>query len=294
MSVKNWVTFIVLTLIWGSSFLWIKIAVQEIGPLTLVAFRLSFGTAGLFIFYLIQRPAIPREGKIWGTLAVLAFFNGALPWVLIAWAEQYIDSAVATVLNSTVPLFTIFIAHYFLHDDRMTVARLTGLMTGFLGVLLIVQRDAGGGGFFEFTSSKTFLGLGAVLLASLFYAISGVHARRNLRAVPPLIQAFIPLLMASVVMWIVFPLVERPVHWPAVQKTWISIIWLGLLSSGVAYLLFYHLLHAIGPTRASMVTYSIPLIGVSLGVIFLKERLDWLLVLGTALIVSGVWVVNRR
>jgi drug/metabolite transporter (DMT)-like permease len=290
MNAKQLLGFAALTVIWGASFLWIKLAVQEVGPLTVVTIRLAFALLALLGFLIARRPAVPRGARMWTVLFVQGLMSTALPWILITWAEQYIDSAVATVLNATVPMFTIVIAHIFLHDDRITSRRFLGLLVGFAGVLVLVHDDIstgfGGGGL-------VLLGNLAVLLSSAFYAISNVFARAKLRGVPSIVQAFYTMLMADAVMWIVTPVVEAPFTLPTLGLTWIAIAWLGVLGAGFSYLIFYYLLHTIGPTRISMVTYTIPVVGVTLGVVFLNERLDWSLVAGTVLIVSGVWGARR-
>ena len=137
MKLKDWLAFAALGLAWGSSFLWIKIAVQEIGPFTLVAFRLLFGILGLLLVVAISRPEWPKTRRQWLALVLLGITNTAVPFTLISWGEQYIDSAVAAILNSTVPLFTMVIAHFALSDDRLSAARLAGLLTGFAGVVIL-------------------------------------------------------------------------------------------------------------------------------------------------------------
>jgi drug/metabolite transporter (DMT)-like permease len=295
MNVKQWTGFLALTVIWGSSFLWIKVAVREVGPLTVVTIRLVFALLALVGFLVARKPGIPRGARMWGVLLLQGLMSTAVPWFLITWAEQYIDSAVATVLNATVPMFTIVIAHVFLHDDRITPRRFLGLMIGFVGVVILVHDDitpnAGAGG--RALVNLALLGNGAMLLASAFYAISNVYARAKLRGVPPIVQAFYTMLLADAVMWVVAPMVESPFTLPAENLTWLAIAWLGVLGAGFSYLIFYYLLHTIGPTRVSMVTYTIPVVGVALGVVFLHERLDWSLATGTVLIVSGVWWARR-
>ena len=290
MNAKQLLGFLALTVIWGSSFLWIKLAVREVGPLTVVTLRLVFALLALVGFLMARRPPVPRGARLWSILLAQGLMSTALPWILITWAEQYIDSAVATVLNATVPMFTIVIAHFFLHDDRMTSRRLLGLVVGFAGVLVLVHGDIptgfGGGGL-------VLLGNLAMLLSSAFYAVSNVYARAKLRGVPSIVQAFYTMLLADAVMWIVTPALEAPFTLPAQGLTWIAIAWLGVLGAGISYVIFYYLLHTIGPTRISTVTYTIPVVGVTLGVVFLNERLDWSLVLGTVLIVSGVWGARR-
>ena len=138
------------------------------------------------------------------------------------------------------------------------------------------------------------LGQGAMLLSSAFYAVSNVYARAKLKGVPTIVQAFYTMLLADAVMWMVTPAVERPFTLPVEGLTWVAIAWLGVLGAGVSYVIFYYLLHSIGPTRVAVVTYTLPVVGVTLGVLLLKEDLTWPLVVGSILIVSGVWGVNRR
>lgn len=290
MKYKDWLAFILLGLAWGSSFLWIKIAVQEIGPFTLVALRLLFGIIGLLAVVAYTRPQWPGSRRLWLVLAVLGLTNTAVPFVLISWGELHIDSAVAAVLNSTVPLFTMLIAHVFLSDDRITLPRIVGLLVGFAGVIVLLSRnlDLQGG------LSGGVLGQLAVLIAALFYAGSGVFARRNTRGLSPIIQALIPLIVADSAIWLAVPLTESPFTLPQLPLTWLAIAWLGLIGSCLAYLLYYYLLHSVGPTRATLVTYVFPLVGVALGVIFLNELLDWHLFLGGTMVVGSIAVVNLR
>lgn len=290
MKLKDWLAFVALGLAWGSSFLWIKIAVQEIGPFTLVALRLLFGVVGLLFVVAYNRPRWPRARRMWWVLVVLGLTNTAVPFVLISWGELFIDSAVAAVLNSTVPLFTMLIAHVFLSDDRITLPRIVGLLVGFGGVLVLLSRDLD----FQSGLSGSVLGQGAVLLAALFYAGSGVFARRNTQGLSPIVQALVPLVVADSAIWLAVPLTESPFTLPQLPLTWVAILWLGLVGSCIAYLLYYYLLHSVGPTRTTLVTYVFPLVGVALGVIFLNELLDWHLFVGGTMVVGSIAVVNLR
>jgi len=286
---RDWTLFWALGLIWGSSFLWIKIAVQEVDPFTLVGWRLLFGTLGMVVVILLRRPAFPEAGKTWLFLAALGVLNTALPFVLISWGEKSIDSAVASVLNSTVPLFTLVIAHLFLHDEPITARKAVGLLIGFGGVLALMARDLEPGSL-----RVGILGQAAVLVAAVSYASASVFARRTMREISPLVQAFVPMAFADAIVWTAATQVGNPGRLPAIPITWVALLWLGLLGSCVAYLLFYNLLHAVGATRAVMVTYVFPVVGVALGVVFLGELADWHLLAGTALVVASIVVVNWR
>ncbi|NOH14046.1 MAG: DMT family transporter [Chloroflexi bacterium] len=288
MKTRDWFAFIALALAWGSSFLWIKIALEEMGPFLLVAFRLLFGLLGLLVVLAVTRPKWPRDWHTWQVLIVLGMINTAIPFVLISWAEIYIDSAVASILNGSVPLFTTVIAHFFVSDDRMNAAKVLALFTGFAGVVILLMRDLSGG--FELN----LLGHGAMLLAVLFYAVAAVYARRGTGDIAPVMRALIPVASADAAIWLVTPFVESPITLPQLPITWFALVWLGIIGSCIAYLLYYYLIHAIGPTRATMVTYTFPLIGVVLGVVFLNELLDFNLVLGGALVLASIIIVNSR
>jgi drug/metabolite transporter (DMT)-like permease len=285
---KDWLAFILLGAVWGSSFLWIKIAVQEIGPILLVALRLLFGILALLVVVAYSRPKWPRQRRVWINLAMLGLINNALPYALISWGEQYIDSGVAAVLNSTTPLFTMIVAHIFLTDDRMTRQRVLSLLMGFAGIVALFSRDLFSG------PRGSLLGQMAVLLASISYAFASVFARRTTKDVSLVIRALVPLLGADLLMWTLVPVFESPVSLPQLPLTWFSIVWLGVLGVAVAFLLYFYLLHSVGPTRTVLVTYIFPLVGVALGVIFLNERLDWQLLAGTMLIIASVVMVNTR
>lgn len=283
---KDWLAFIALSLAWGSSFFWIKIAIEEIGPFTLVAWRLFFGIVTLLLVVALRRPEWPSQKKIWLALLVLGLSNTAIPFVLISWAEVFIDSAVASILNSSVPLFTMVIAHFSLSDDRLNRQRVIGLLVGFVGVIVLVQRDLSAGLEFNLIAQ------GAIILAVIFYAVSAVFARRNTKGVSPVVRALVPLVAADFLLWGITPAIESPLTVPALPLTWIALLWLGVVGSGIAYLLYFYLLHSVGPTRATMVTYTFPLVGVTLGVGFLNERLDFSLILGAVLVIASLLIVN--
>lgn len=289
MKPKDWVLFLALGLIWGSSFLWIKIAVAEIDPFTLVGWRLLFGTLGMVAVLLVRRPPFPRSPGTWASLAFLGIINTALPFVLISWGEKSIDSAVASVLNSTVPLFTLVIAHYALHDEPITARKSLGLLIGFAGIVVLMVRDLGAD-----VLRTGLLGQAAVLLAAVSYASASVFARRTMREVSPLVQAFLPMAVADGLVWVAATQAGEPGRLPAIPITWVALLWLGLLGSCVAYLLYFSLLHSVGATRTTMVTYVFPVVGLVLGVLFLKEAADWHLLAGAGLVVASLVVVNWR
>lgn len=286
MKLKHWLVFILLGAIWSSSFMWIKIALQETGPNMLVAFRALFGLLFGLVVIFFQRIPWPRSFKDWFPLLLLGLTNVAIPFFLISWGEQSIDSAVASVLDATVPLFTILIAHYLLHDDKITLPKMLGLLIGFAGVVVLMSKDLSN------ASTGSLLGQAAVILASAFYAGSSVYIRITTQDTPGIIRSAGPLISATAVMWLATILFESPVEIPRLGITWVALLWLGVFGSGLAFVMAYYLIHEIGPTRTTMVTYLFPLGGVILGVTFLNEQLTWQLVMGATLIVSSLVVAN--
>lgn len=288
MNKTEWLLFLGLGAVWGSSFMWIKIAVQDVGPFALVAWRLLFGSTGMALVLRLRRISVPRSWSAYRDLIVMGMINTALPFVLISWGEQTVDSAVASILNSTVPLFTLVIAHFFLSEEDMDRRRVLGLLVGFGGVLLLMSRDLAGG------VEASLVGQLAVLAAAVSYASAAVFARRRLNEMHSFVQAFLPMLAADAVVWTLAWPLEGGSLLPSAELTWLALLWLGLLGSCVAYMLYFSLLKRVGPTRTTLVTYLIALFGVLLGVVFLNEPLDARLAGGGALVIAGIAVVNWR
>lgn len=278
--------FTLLGLLWGSSFFWIKIGLRGTSPVMLVALRLAVGILGLALFVIIRKPDFPRARNLWFRLVILGAFNTAFPFVLITWGQQSIESALASILNGTVPLFTILLAHLFLDDEKITVPKILGLFVGFGGVVLLL------GGGLESGIGNELAGQAAVLVAAISYAVSIVFARRSLRDTPTLVQAFVPLVAADVLVWMAMPILEEQPQLPADGEAWFAILWLGLLGTCIAYILYFSLLQSVGPTRTSLVTYVVPVVGLVLGVVFLGETLDLRLAVGAVLVIAGIVVVN--
>ncbi|MCE9647732.1 MAG: DMT family transporter [Chloroflexi bacterium] len=285
MKPKHWFVFILLGAIWSSSFMWIKIALREMGPNTLVAYRVIFGLLFCIVWVSIQRVSWPRRFSDWVPLLIVGITNIAAPFLLISWGEQHIDSAVASILDATVPLFTILIAHYLLRDDKMTVPKVLGLLIGMAGVIVLMSKDIG-------ASPSSLIGQFAVVLACIFYAGTSVYVRIKTVDTQPIFRSAIPLISASVIMWPAAFLMESPVALPHAGITWIALLFMGMLGSGLAFVMAFYLIHEIGPTRTTMVTYLFPLGGVLLGVIFLHEQLTWQLVTGAALIILSLVAAN--
>ncbi len=285
MSVKNWFKFIILGLVWGSSFLSIKIVLQKSTPYTLVALRVFFALVTLSIMLILTRQSFPLRSK-WWIFLFLGAFNIAIPFILISWAEVYIPSAIAAILNGTPPLFTIIIAAIFLSDDRFTIRKVAGLIIGFSGVIILMS-DQLGNGFGNYT-----FGLIAMLIAAMFYGGGAVFARRFTKGLAPATQAFGQQITANLIIWPIALWGQEQFVLPSLPLTWFALAFMGILGTGLATMLYYSLLHSVGPTKTMLVSYIFPVVGAILGLIFLNETFDWRMVVGSAVIIGGVVIVN--
>lgn len=284
----DWLIFLALGFMWGSSYLFIKLAVDSFGTFTLIALRLLIGAAFLWVALRASRTPVPRDRRAYMHLIVMSVINITIPFALITWAEQSVDSALAAILNSTVPLLVIVIAPIFLPDEPIRINGLLGLAIGFAGVVLIVSPGLMG-------ATGTLAGQLALLGSSLAYAIGNVYARRNVRGLPPMIPAVFQVTFALVIVGVIALVLERP--WETARpdfEAWFSVIWLGILGSGMAYLAYFRLLSRWGATRTSLVAYLLPVVGIVLGFLVLQEPIDVTLLAGTALVIAGVALVNGR
>ena len=286
---SDWLLFVLLGFFWGSSYLFIKIGVDAgLQPFTLVSLRLLIGLALLAVVVAVAREALPSEPRMYGHLAVMGFFSVALPFSLITWAEQHVDSSLAAVLTGAVPIFTIPIAALLLADERVTTNRLLGVLFGLVGVAVVVGFDPAS------LMGGALLPELALIGAAASYALGGVYARRMVHGLRPMIPALLQVAFALVMVAIPALALERPWASSFTVEALVAVAWLGLLGSGLAYLVFFRLLGRWGATRTTLVAYLLPIWGIVLGALVLSEPIDARLVAGTALVIGGIGLVNRR
>jgi drug/metabolite transporter (DMT)-like permease len=242
----------------------------------------------MLVFLLFTRPAWPTRSQI-PHLAVLGAVNAGLPIFLISWGEQYIDSGTAAVLNSLVPIFSLLIAGLLLRTETWSALRVLGVLAGFAGAVVLASRE------FGFNPGPAAIsGALAVTVASLCYAIGASYAKHRIQSTNRYVVAAGTLIFAALYLWIVAFAVDGTPALPTQPVTIAAVLWLGLLGSFVAYLLYFYLLTHMGATVSTMVTYVFPVVGVGIGVLVLNEVLDLRLLLGTALVVLGIAVVGVR
>ncbi|MCC7448957.1 MAG: EamA family transporter [Anaerolineae bacterium] len=284
-----WALFAALGVIWGSSFLLIKIGIHELDTLSLVSVRLGIAGLAFALSLLLMRKPIPRDRKTLVSLVVVGIANTAAPFLLITWAENQIDSGLASVLNATVPLFSIVLAHVALPDDKIHTGKVLGLITGFLGVVLLALRNSP-------AQVSPLGGMIAMLGATVCYAFSAVYIRRTLRHVDSGVTAGVSIIIGAVAV-IAFTLLTQhplPVLAALSTQTVLAMLVLGLFNTFIAYTIFFYLVRNWGASRTTLVTYVLPPIGLVLGVLFAQERIDLQLIIGAALIIGGVALANLR
>jgi drug/metabolite transporter (DMT)-like permease len=282
------VRFAALCLVWGFSFLFIKVGTEGFAPLQVSLGRVGFGALVLVVLLAIKRERLPRSARTWGHLAVAAFLLNALPYSLFAYAELTIPSTLAGICNATSPLWGMALSVVALSEDRPTRRRVAGLGLGFLGVLTVLGAWQG---FADTDLAGTAMALGA----SLSYAVGWIYVRRTLAGAPHshVSMSGAQLLLATAQLAVAAPLfTSAPRSYPIVPM--LAVLALGVLGTGIAFLLQYGLVAEIGPTTAQMVTYFIPVIATAAGVALLDEQLSWNTPVGALVVLAGAALTQSR
>lgn len=275
-----------LATIWGLSFLFVSIGLRALAPVWIVTARTVVGGLVLAVVLAISRGRFPRRLRTWRHLAVLAATSNALPWSLIAWAQQSIPSGLAALVMALVPSATLALS-VAIGIERRTPARIAGLALSLAGVVLIVIEDL--------SDAARAWGVLATVAAAMLYAVSGVYAKRYISgAARPLEIAASQVLCAAAFMVPVSLVFAPAPRWAAVDGAVVgAVLALGAVGTGVAYIVLYRLIERSGATNTSLVAYLIPLVAVIAGAVVLGERLGIAALLGGGLVVAGIWTAQR-
>jgi drug/metabolite transporter (DMT)-like permease len=290
----EYLVLFVLAALWGASFLFIKVAVADMTPLTLVTIRLTVGTLGL-LWLIALKPHIAQgwRSRLRGYL-IVAMFNAIIPYLSISWGEQYISSGMAAILDATTPLGIVIIGSWLPGGERITWTRILGMVVGFLGVAVLVGPAA----FSVQTTSLYLWGVALVLLGALSYSVGALSASRLLTGLPTMQPAIGQNAIASVILVPIaaITLAIHPQHPIAMPIGWAiaSALTLALGGTSLAYLCYYWLLSRVGPTRTLIVTYLLPCMALVYGALLLHESVSWNAVGGLALVLTGVFVTGKR
>ena len=288
MSASDWLLLIVLSILWGGSFYFAKIAVLEIPPLTLALARVAIAAAALAIFARAMAGPMPRDAATWWNFTVMATLNNAVPFTLLFWGQIHISIGLASILNATSPLFGVVVAHVLTHDERMSAGRIIGLIAGFAGVVMLIGpdmlTDIGTNVLAEF----------ACLAAACSYAFGAVLSRR-VRGLAPITVATGQLTMSTVLLAPVVLLFDRPSTLLTASSAalW-ALVALALLSSALAYLIYFRIIGRAGATNALLATFLIPVSAMLLGIVLLNEVVDARQLAGMAAIFVGLAAIDGR
>ncbi|QIG41040.1 DMT family transporter [Microbacterium sp. 4R-513] len=281
--------FVLTGIIWGSSFLFMKVALGGLSPAQVAWSRLVLGALTLGLFVLIRREALPRRPVVWGHMTVLAVSFCVVPFLLFSWAQQHVTSGLASIYNATTPIMTAVMAGLLFRVEKLKPVQVAGIVLGILGVVVIIAPWQG----LDF--SQGLVAQFAILGATACYGFSLAYMRRFVSdsGMSALMFSFLNIGIAAAIMVVLSPVL---VITPVTLDPWIvaSVVLLGCLGTGVAYIWNQNTVRAWGPTRASTVTYITPLVGVLLGVLILGEELSWNEPAGALVVFLGILLAQDR
>ena len=287
MGVKEWCLVTILSILWGGSFFFVGVAVEEIPPLTIVHGRVTLAAILLLAVVWFRGEKLPSTPALWRGLLIMGALNNLIPFGLIVWGQTHIDSGLASILNGTTPIFSAVLAHFLTKEERLTPNRLSGVLIGWAGVAVLMGMDSLRGFGIEILSRFAILG------AAFSYACAAIFGRR-FKGLSPLVVAT-GMLCGSAIM--ITPLalwVDRPWNISPGGIALTALVGLAAISTSLAYLIYFKILASAGPTNLLLVTFLIPLSAILLGALVLEEQLAWNAFAGMGLIFIGLLTIDGR
>lgn len=290
MSAKNWMLLFTLSLLWGGSFFFVEIATRELPTLSIVALRLVLAALALNLFLCFKGIPLEFNKEHWKAYGGMGILNNIIPFTFIVWGQMSITGGLASIFNATTPIFTVIVAHFLTADEKLTLRKGMGIAMGFLGVVCIIGFDA------LTLENAPILGQLAIMCAALSYAFGGIFGRRFKKMNIPALHAATGQLSASSLLFLPIVLIfDTPWnHSLPSSSTWMAIIALALLSTSLAYLIFFRILASAGATNVMLVTFLIPPSAIVLGAMFLDEQLALTHFLGMGCILAGLVIIDGR
>lgn len=286
----GWGLIAILSVIWGGAFFLIEVGLRSYPPITLVFMRLALAVPPMWLAMRLMGERLPREPRLWWLLTVVGALNCALPFILFFWGQQYLDSGYAAILNATTPIWGVITAHFLTSDEKATPARIVGVLLGMAGIIVMVGPSAMAG------LSDNLLAQIACLVSTVFYSFAAIYGRRlSQGSLTPMAVATGQTLTATLLMVPVVLLVDQPwtMATPRLDAT-LAGITLALLSTALAYTLYFRLIDRAGASNAQLVAFLMPILAVILGFAFLNESLSGGQVIGAALIGLGLVILDGR
>lgn len=288
MSGFNWLLLVVLSVLWGAAFFFNKIVVGEIPPLSGALGRVGFAAIFLILLARITNVSLAAPLRDWRAFLLLGLLHNVLPFSLILWGQIHVGSGLASILNATTPLFTIAVAHFATDDDKLTAPRAAGLLAGFLGVALMI------GPSLQQAFDAQLAAELACLSAALIYGVAGVYARRFRREAPLTIAAG-QLSASTLILLPLVALIDQPWALPMPSiPAWAALLGLAILSTALAFIIYFRILNSAGATNALLVTFLVPVSAILLGAVVLGERLAPHHFAGMGAIALGLAAIDGR
>lgn len=289
MNARVWAMLILLSMLWGGSFFFVGIVVTDLPPLTIVALRVGIAAITLWIIALMIGLRPPKELRVWGAFLGMGLLNNVVPFALIVWGQTQIASGLASILNAATPIFAVVVAGMLLPDERVTPLKLAGVGIGFVGVVVMIGLPALSGG-------GSLIAQLAIIAAALSYAFAGVYGRRfKVMGINPIITAAGQVTASTIVLTPVALMVDGRLDVVAMSvDTWAAIVGLAVLSTAVAYVLYFKILETAGATNVLLVTLLVPVSAILLGSLFLNESLEVIHFVGMLLIAIGLSAIDGR
>jgi len=288
LSTRAWAELALLSLIWGGSFLSIRIALDELPPLTTVVHRVFWASLILWAFVLIRRLPIPKDPKVWSSFLVMGLLNNVIPFSLMAWGQLHIETGLTSILNAATAVFGVIVAAFFFADERLTLRRTLGVSLGFLGVATAIGLSS----LAQFDLRS--LGQLAVLAGTISYAFASVWARKRLVGLPPQVAAAGMVTSSALVMLPLAYVIDGPFDLSLTPRTWIAIAYYAVIATAGAYLLYYRVLAMAGSGNAMLCTLLLAPVAIVLGALVLGEALLPQAYVGFALLAAGLLILNSQ
>ncbi len=286
---REWALLLILSALWGGSFFFFKVLAAEFPPFTVVLGRVGLAAIALNAVLFVRRDAIPVSTRLWAAFLIMGLLNNVVPFSLIVFGETRISSGLASILNATTPIFTVLAAHGLTANEKLSWAKCVGVLFGFLGVAVLVGRDVVPG-----FGHGDLVGELCCLLAAAVYAVAGIYGRR-FRGTAPLTIAAGQVTASTIVLIPIAMLVDRPWLLPIPSSqalgAWLGI---GLLSTALAYIIYFRVLAVAGATNLLLVTFLLPVSALLLGAGFLGETIDLHSIVGMVLIGLGLAAIDGR
>ena len=290
MTSAEWAMIISLSVLWGGSFFFVGVAVNDLPTLTIVVTRVGLAAIILMIVMRIRGTPIPMGMTVWGAFLVMGFLNNAVPFLLIVWGQSHIASGVASILNATTPLFAVVIAHMLTTDEKLTPLRFIGVVLGIVGVAGMIGGEA------VASLGTDVIAQVAILGAAISYSFAGIFGRRfRAMGISPIATATGQVTASSLILLPIMLMVDQPwtLPMPGIDII-LSLVALAGLSTALAYILYFKILETAGATNLMLVTFLVPVSAIFLGIGFLNEVLELRHIIGIALIGAGLAAIDGR